>query len=157
MQFHISEQKIRKDRHRSILLIVVLLCLSVALLGKATLIDKGADLLLPIVGLLIFAPAIYVSYRHIQQGAAAYPSLTLDEENHQIAVCHQGAVVKIALLQNTSLRLQSRFGRVASIIVKTDAGQILKFAGYDNMETLVATLERLMPADKISSTSFLHQ
>lgn len=157
MQFHISEQKIRKDRRWAIVLIVVLLLCCIALLVKAAQIQAGSELLLPVAGLLILAVTIFATVNHIRQGAAAYPSLTLDEENHQVAVSYDNDVVDVDLLQVKSLRFQTRFGRIKSIILRADTGQIFKLVGFENMDELIAALERLVPADRVSRSAFLHQ
>lgn len=157
MQFHISEQKLRKDRHWTMVLIVVLLLGSIALLVKAVQVKAASELLLPVAGLLIFSVAIFASYRHIKQGAAAYPSLAFDEANHQVTVSYNNAAVHVNLLQVKSLRLQTRFGHVKSIILRAETGQIFKLAGFESMDTLITTLERQIPADRISRSAFLHQ
>ena len=157
MQFQISEQKLRKDRRWSIVLIVVLLLCCIALLVKATQVQAGSELLFPVAGLLILAVAIFATYNHIRQGVAAYPSLTLDEENHQVAVSYNKATVNVNLLQVKSMRFQTRFGRVKSIVLRADTGQIFKLVGFENMDVLIATLERLVPADRVSRSAFLHQ
>lgn len=157
MQFHISEQKLRKDRRWAMVLMAVLVLCCIVLLVRAVQANAASELLLPVAGLLIFAVAIFASYNHIKQGAAAYPALTVDEENHQVAVRYNGAIVNVDLLQVKSMRFQTRFGRVKSIILKADTGQIFKLVGFEGMDTLIATLERLVPADKVSRSAFLHQ
>ncbi|MGI6409366.1 MAG: hypothetical protein ACOX0Y_11920 [Thiopseudomonas sp.] len=157
MQFYISEQKVRKDRRWTIVLLAVLLLSSLAMLVKAVQAEAASDLLLPIAALFIFALGIFASYRHIQQGKAAYPVVTLDEQNHQAVVNYNNAVVHVNLLQVKALRFQTRFGRVKSIILKADTGQIFKLVGFENMDALIATLERLVPAEKVSRSAFLHQ
>lgn len=157
MQFHVSAQKVNKDRRWATGLILVLGLCCVALLIKAVQVEAASDLMLPIAGLLILALTIFVTFRHIQQGAAAYPSLALDEEKHQATLSYNGAVVPVDLLQVKNLRFQTRFGRVKSIVLKADTGEIFKLAGFENMDVLIATLERLVPADRVSRTAFLHQ
>ena len=83
--------------------------------------------------------------------------MTLDEQNHQAVVNYNNAVVHVNLLQVKALRFQTRFGRVKSIILKADTGQIFKLVGFENMDALIATLERLVPAEKVSRSAFLHQ
>ncbi len=157
MQFFISEQKVRKDRRWAIGVIVVLLLCCVVLLVKAVGVAAASELMLPVAGLVILALTIFATIRHIQKGAAAYPSVTLDKENHQAAVSYNGAVVQVDLLQVKNLRFQTRFGRIKSVILKVDTGEIFKFMGFENMDELIETLEQLVPADRVSRTAFLHQ
>ncbi len=157
MKFCISEQKVRKDRRWSIVLMVVLLLCSIALLVQAVQVKAASELLVPVAGLLIFALGIFASYRHIKQGAEAYPSVTLDEENHQAVVRFRDVIANVDLLQVKSLRFQTRFGRVRSIVLRTDTGAIFKFVGFEGMDALITALERLVPADRVSRSAFLHQ
>lgn len=157
MQFLVSEQKVRKDRRWAMALIVVLLLCCGALLVKALRVEAASGLMLPLAGLAILALTIFATVRHIQQGVAAYPSLTLDEEKHQATVSYNGVVVPVDLLQVKNLRFQTRFGRVKSIVLKAGTGEIFKLVGFKDMDVLIATLERLVPADRVSRTAFLHQ
>lgn len=157
MQFHISEQKVRKDRRWAIGLMMVLLLGCVALLVKVVQVKAASELMLPVAGLAILALTIFACYRHVKQGAAAYPSLTLDEEKHQATVSYNGAVVEVDLLQVKSLRFQTRFGKVRSVILRVDTGQIFKLAGFADMDGLIDSLERLVPADRVTRSAFLHQ
>lgn len=157
MQFLVSEQKVRKDRRWAVALIVVLLLCCVALLVKALQVSAASELMLPVAGLLILALTIFVTFNHIKQGLAAYPALMLDEEKHQAVVSFRDEVANIDLLQVKYLRFQTRFGRVKSIILKADNGQIFKLVGFEKMDVLIATLERLVPAERVSRSAFLHQ
>lgn len=157
MQFYVSEQKVAKDRRWAIGLIVVLLVCCVALLVKAVGVSAGSELMLPFAGLAILALTIFATFRHIQQGVAAYPSVRLDEARHQALVSYNGVSVQVDLLQVKSLRFQTRFGRVKSIVLKAGTGELFKLAGFEDMDGLIAALERLVPADRMSRTAFLHQ
>lgn len=157
MQFFVSEQKVRKDRRWAIGLMLVLLLGSLAMLVKAVRAEAASELLLPIVALLVFALGIFASYRHIKQGVDAYLSITLDESNHQAVMRFQDEIVNVDLLQVKYLRFQTRFGRIKSAILKADTGHIFKLIGFEDMDVLIATLERLVPAERVSSSAFLHQ
>ncbi len=128
------------------------------MLVKAVRAEAATELLLPIVALLVFAlGGIFASYRHIKQGVDAYLAITLDESNHQAVMRFQDEIVNVDLLQVKYLRFQTRFGRIKSAILKADTGHIFKLIGFEDMEVLIATLERLVPAERVSSSAFLHQ
>ena len=157
MQFFVSEQKVRKDRRWAIGLMLVLLLGSLAMLAQAVRAEAATDLLLPVVAILFFAIGIFASYRHIKQGVDAYLAVTLDESNHQAVMRFQGEIVHVDLLQVSYLRFQTRFGRIKSAILKADTGHIFKLIGFEDMDVLIATLERLVPAERVRSSAFLHQ
>lgn len=157
MQFFVSEQKVRKDRRWAIALVLVLLLGSLAMLAQAVRAEAATELLLPVVALFVFALGVFASYRHIKQGVDAYLAVTLDESNHQAVMHFQGEIVNVDLLQVNYLRFQTRFGRIKSAILKADTGDIFKLIGFEDMDVLIATLERLVPTERVSSSAFLHQ
>lgn len=157
MQFFVSEQKVRKDRRWAIGLVLVLLLGSLAMLVQAVRAEAAAELLLPVAVLLVLGLGIFASYRHIKQGVDAYLAVTLDESNHQAVMHFQDEIVNVDLLQVNYLRFQTRFGRIKSAILKADTGHIFKLIGFEDMDVLIATLERLVPAERVRSSAFLHQ
>ena len=157
MQFFVSEQKVRKDRRWAIGLVLVLLLGSLAMFVQAVRAEAATELLLPVVVLLLFSLGIFASYRHIKQGMGAYLAVTLDENNHQAVMRFQDEIVHVDLLQVKYLRFQTRFKRIKSAILMADTGHVFKLTGFENMDLLIATLERLVPAEKVSRSAFLHQ
>lgn len=156
MQFFVSEQQVSKDRRKLIYLVVFLLFVCVFLLLKAVNVKAATELFYPILGIIIFTPIFLSSYRKIKHGAATYPVLVLEQENRQITVRYKDIVVNVDLTQIEGLRLQSKSGSLVSIILKTAAGETLRFEGYKDMGALADALESLVPAEKVTKSSFFH-
>ncbi len=130
---------------------------SAGLVAKVLSTEKIGDLFFPIIGLLVFVPPIFGSYKRIREGKAAYPILELDESNGKIAVLHKDIKVIVDLSQIKNLRLQRKSGQLVSILVKTSSGENLRFDGYENFDTLASALERLTPKESIINASFFHR
>lgn len=126
-------------------------------MAKALSTDKISDLFFPVIGLLVFVPPIFGSYKRIREGKAAYPVLELDEPNGKAAVIYKDLKVIVDLSQIKNLRLQRKSGQLVSILVKTSSGENLRFDGYENLDALASTLERLTPKERITNASFYHR
>ncbi|RIX46048.1 MAG: hypothetical protein D3M94_10050 [Rhodocyclales bacterium GT-UBC] len=111
----------------------------------------------PVIGLLLFAPPIRRTYKIIKEGAGAYPVLELDENAGKIAVSYKDVVVTVDISQIKNLRLQFKSIALASIVVTTCSGEVMRFEGYENLEVLAAALERFTPADRITNAKFYHR
>jgi hypothetical protein len=157
MEFHVSNEHVRRERRKAVYLILFLAVISIALIAKVLNTDKISDLVYPIIGLLVFIPPIFGSYKRVREGKAAYPVLELDEPNGKIAVLHKDLKVIVDLSQIKNLRLQRKSGQLASILVKTSSGENLRFDGYENLDVLASALERLTPIESITNASFYHR
>ena len=157
MEFHVSKEHVRREIRKAGYLILFLAAASVGLMTKLLSTDKIGDLFFPIIGLLVFVPPIFGSYKRIREGKAAYPILELDELNGKVAVLHQDLKVIVDLSQIKNLRLQRKSGQLVSILVKTSSGENLRFDGYENLDVLASALERLTPKENITNASFFHR
>ena len=157
MEFHVSNKHVRRERNKAVYLILFLAVVFIALIAKVLSAEKISDLVYPIIGLLIFIPPIFGSYKRVREGKAAYPVLELDEPNGKIAVLHKDLKVIVDLSQINNLRLQRKSGQLVSILLKTSSGENLRFDGYENLDVLASALERLTPKESITNASFYHR
>lgn len=157
MEFHVSTEHVRRESRKAVYLILFLAVVSAGLLAKALSTDKISDLFFPIIGLFVFVPPIFGSYKRIREGKAAYPVLELDEPNGKVAVLHKDLKVIVDLSQIKNLRLQRKSGQLVSILVKTSSGENLRFDGYENLDVLASALERLTSKESITNASFYHR
>jgi hypothetical protein len=157
MEFHVSNEHVRRESRKAVYLILFLAVVSVGLVAKMLSIDKISDLFFPMMGLLVFVPPIFGSYKRIREGKAAYPILELDEPNGKVAVLHKDIKVIVDLSQIKNLRLQRKSGQLVSILVKTSSGENLRFEGYENPDLLASALERLTPKESITNATFYHR
>lgn len=157
MEFHVSNEHVRSERRKAVYLILFLAVVSIALMAKVLSADKISDLVYPIIGLLVFVPPIFGSFKRVREGRAAYPVLELDEPNGKVAVLHKDLKVIVDLSQIKNLRLQHKSGQLLSILVKTSSGENLRFDGYENLDVLASALERLTPKKSITNASFYHR
>lgn len=116
-----------------------------------------SDMIFPVIGLLLFAPPILRTYKIIKEGAGSYPVLELNENAGKIAVSYKDVVVTVDISQIKNLRLQYKSKALASVIVTTSSGEVMRFEGYENLEVLAAALERLTPADRITNAKLYHR
>lgn len=138
-------------------MIVFLVAVSAGLVAKLLSINKISDLFFPVIGLLVVIPAILAGYKRIKAGGAAYPVLELDEPNGKVAVLHKDLKVIVDLSQIKNLRLQRKSDQVVSILVRTSSGESLRFDGYENLDVLASSLERLTSKGSITNASFYHR
>jgi hypothetical protein len=157
VEFHVSTEHVRRENRKAFYLILFLVVVSVGLVAKVLSTDKISDLFFPIIGLLVFVPPIFGSYKRIREGKAAYPVLEIDEPNRKVAVLHKDLKVIVDLSQIKNLRLQRKSGQLISILVKTSSGENLRFDGYENIDVLASALERLTPKESITNASFYHR
>lgn len=157
MEFHVSNEHVRRERRKAVYLILFLTAISSALIAKMLSSDKISDLVYPIIGLLVFVTPIFGSYKRIREGKAAYPVLELDEPNGKVAVLYKDLKVIVNLSQIKNLRLQLKSGQLVSILIKTSSGEDLRFDGYENLDVLASALERLAPKERITNASFYHR
>ena len=157
MEFHVSTEHVRRESRKAVYLILFLAVVSAGLVAKVLSTDKISDLFFPIIGLFVFVPPIFGSYKRIREGKAAYPVLELDEPNGKVAVLHKDLKVIVDLSQIKNLRLQRKSGVLVSILVKTSSGEDLRFDGYENLDVLASAFERLTPKESITNASFYHR
>jgi len=157
MEFHVSKEHVRRESRKAVYLILFLAVVSAGLVAKVLSTEKISDLFFPIIGLLVFAPPIFGSYKRIREGKGAYPVLELDELNGKVAVLHKDLKVIVDLSQIKNLRLQRKSGQLVSILLKTSSGENLRFDGYENLDVLASALERLTPKESITNASFYHR
>ena len=107
--------------------------------------------------LLVFIPPTFASYKRVKEGKTAYPVLELDEPNRKVALLHKDLKVIVDLSQIKNLRLQRKSDQLVSILVRTSSGENLKFDGYENLNVLASSLERLTPKESVTNASFYHR
>ncbi|APW45366.1 hypothetical protein [Rhodoferax antarcticus] len=157
MEFHVSNEHVRRERRKAVYLILFLAVISSALIAKVLSTEKISDLVYPIIGLLVLSLQFFGSYKRIREGKAAYPVLELDEPNGKVAVLYKDLKVIVDLSQIKNLRLQRKSGQLVSILVYTSSGEDLRFDGYENLDVLASALERLAPKESITNASFYHR
>lgn len=157
MQFHVSNQHVRRDRRKCIFVIVFLLAVAAGLVAKMLSTGKVSDQFFPIVAVFFVASVIINSYKRIKEGSSGYPTLQVDESSRKVAVQHKDLVVVVDLANIKKLRLQRKSGRLVSILVKTSSGESLRFEGYEKLDDLASVLERLTPVERITHASFYHR
>lgn len=155
--FHVSAAHVKAQSRKVIggmLILAALVVGCVALLLKAK--DFGS-MIIPAIGIFLFAPPIRRIYRTLKEGAASYPIVEVDEAASKLTVKHKDISVVVDVTRNENLRLQYKSGRLASAIVKMSSGEVMRFEGYENMEALVSFLESVTPREKITRASFYHR
>ncbi len=157
MEFHVSKEHVQRESRKAVYLILFFAAVSAGLVAKLLHTNKISGLVFPIIGLLVFVPLIFSSYKRIKEGKAAYPVLELDEPNGKVAVLYKDLKVIVDLSQIKNLRLQRKSGKLVSILVKTSSGENLRFDGYENLDVLASALERLTPKESITNASFYHR
>jgi hypothetical protein len=83
----------------------------------------------------------------------------LNENEGRIAVCYKDVVVKVDITQieKGNLRLHYKSKAWASAIVTTNSGEVMRFEGYEDLDTLANALERLTPTDRVAHAKFYHR
>ena len=157
MEFHVSDEHVRRETRKGVYVVLFLAAISAGLVAKLVSSHNISELFLPIIGLLIFIPPIFTSYKRIKEGRAAFPTLELDEPNRKVAVLHKDLKVIVDISQIKKLRLQRRSGELVSIVVKTSSGETLRFDGYEKIDVLASAFERLTPKGSITNASFFHR
>lgn len=157
MRFQVAAEHIKRQNRKSAFFALFLTVLSIACVGMLLGAKSLSDMIFPVIGLLLFAPPILRTYRIIKEGARSYPVLELDENAGKISVSYKDVVVAVDLSQTKNLRLQYKSNALASVIVTTSSGEVMRFEGYENLEVLAAALERLTPADRITNAKFYHR
>ena len=115
------------------------------------------DMVFPVIGIFLFVPPIFRTYKHIKEGAGSYPVIELDEATGKIAVSYKDVIVTVDITQIKNLRLQHKSEHLASVIVTTSSGEVMRFEGYENLEILASALEHLTPKDKVTNAKFYHR
>jgi hypothetical protein len=157
MRFQVTAEHIKRQNRKSAFFALFLTVLSVACLGMVLDAKSLSDMIFPVIGLLLFAPPILRTYKIIKEGAGSYPVLELNENAGKIAVSYKDVVVTVDISQIKNLRLQYKSKALASVIVTTSSGEVMRFEGYENLEVLAAALERLTPADRITNAKLYHR
>ncbi|WP_374352610.1 hypothetical protein [Chitinimonas sp.] len=157
MEFQISDDFVRRQGRKAVFRIVCCLAISPVLVVWALDSSSSNDKYWPIIGLVVLAAEIARSYKQISAGKSAYPVITLDEQSRRLVARHGGTEAACDLSQIVSLRLQTTSGELRSVLVKTASGEELRFVGYENLELLGASLERLTPQENIAKASIFHR
>ena len=156
MRFQVTAEHVKQQSRKSTFLALLLVVLSVVCVGALLNAKSLSDLVFPVIGLLLFVPHILRIYKINKEGAGSYPALELNESIGKIAVSYKDVVVTVDITQIKNLRLQYKSKCLASVIVTTNSGEIMRFQGYENLETLATVLERLTPSDRITCAKFYH-
>jgi len=157
MIFRVTSEHIKRQNRKSayVALFFVLLCVGciVALISEKSI----SGMILPAIGFLLFLPPIFRTYRTIQDGAGSYPVIELNEGSGNISVSHKDVVVTVDITQIKNLRLQHKADRIASVIVTTSSGEVMRLEGYENLDALADSLKRLTPSDRITNANIYHR
>ena len=156
MRLQVTTEHIKKQNRKSVFFALFMTVLSVACVGMLLDAKYLSDMAFPVIGLLLFTPPIRRAYKMIKEGAGAYPILELDENAGKVAVSYKDVVITVDISQIKNLRLQFKSNSLASVIVTTSSGEVMRFEGYENLEVFAAALERLTPADRITNAKLYH-
>ena len=154
--FHVSAEHVKAQNRKLVFAMIFLAALLIGCIALLLNAKSIGDMIFPAIGVILFAPPIGKIYRTIKEGAGSYPIVKIDNSTGTLTVHHKDVSVAVDLTQSANLRIQYKSGRVVSSIVKTSSGEIMRFEGYENMETLVSFLESVIPQEKISRASFYH-
>lgn len=157
MRFQVTTEHIKKQNRKTAFFALFMALLSVACVGMLLKAKPLSDMVFPVVGLLLFTPPILRAYKIIKEGAGTYPVLELDESAGKIAVSYKDVVVTVDISQIKNLRLQFKSNALASVIITTSSGEVMRFEGYENITVLAAALERLTPAERITNAKLYHR
>ena len=152
MQFQITPEYVKKQNRKSTFFALFVAVLAIACVGMLLDAKSLSDMVFPAIGLLLFTPPMLGTYRIIKAGADAYPVLDLDESAGVLSVSCKDVVVTVEIPLLKNLRLQFKSDTLASVIVTTSAGQVMRFEGYESLEVLAAALERLTPAERTTNS-----
>jgi hypothetical protein len=83
----------------------------------------------------------------------------LNEDEGKIAVSHKDffVTVDITQIEKKNLRLQYKSKAWASAIFTTNSGEVMRFEGYEDLDTLANALERLTSTDRVAHAKFCHR
>ena len=157
MHFQVTAEHIKRQNRKSVYLTLFLLLLSAGCIGALFNTASISKKLFALIGLFFFAQTIYRAYKIRKEGDKSYPTLELDEKEGTISVAYEDVVVKVDITQIKNLRLQHKSSALESVLVTTNAGQDMRFEGYENLEVLAESLKRLIPADRVSNAKFYHR
>jgi hypothetical protein len=157
MHFQVTAEHIKRQNRKSVYLTIFLLLLSAGSVAAILNAESVSKKLFALIGLFIFAQAIYRAYKVRTEGDKSYPTLELDEKQGTISVAYEDVVVKVDITQIKNLRLQYKSSALESVLVTTSAGQDMRFEGYENLDVLAESLKRLTPADRVSNAKFYHR
>lgn len=101
--------------------------------------------------------AAWTAWKARRDGAQTWPWLEVREESASLAVGYRDMTVSVALPDVQQLRLQYRQGRLASLLLKTQAGQQLRIEGYERMQQLADMLLRLVPPQRVVRARWYHR
>lgn len=157
MEFQVSAEHVRRQtRMKTYVLIFCFLELFISV-SRLAVANNPAEYPAPLIGLLVGVFLSLAMGKQILAGKAAFPVVTLDEDKRTLTLHHQDLSGTIDLTQLASLRLQRKSGKLASIVIKTGSGQSFKFEGYENLDQLATSLERLVPGERTSKAAFFHR
>jgi len=157
MKFHVTASHVKQQNRKSVYAALFFTALSAGCIATVLSAKSISDMVFPVIGIFLFTPLILRIYRHIKGGAKLYPVIDLDEAAGKIAASHRDIVVTIDITQIKNLRLQHKSGRLASIIVTTSSGKVMRFEGYENMDALASALERFTPKERVTNARFYHR
>ena len=157
MKFHISASHVKRQNRKAIYLILFFTVLIAGFIAKLVSSKSIEGMTFPVIGIIIFAPTIFRTYKRIKEGADAYPVIELDELTGKIAVSYKDVIVTVDVTQIKNLRLQYKSEHLESVIVKTSSGEVMRFEGYENLDTLASNLVRFTPAENITNAKLYHR
>ena len=157
MIFRVSTTHIKRQSRKAIyvgLFFAVLIAGGIAMIVNS---KSFSGMLLPAAGVLFFSQSIFGTYKHLKEGADAYPVVKLDEATGTMAVSHKDITVTVTLSQIDKLRLQYNSKTLESILLKTKSGEKLRFEGYENLVAMASVLERHVPKENIEIAKWYHR
>lgn len=157
MKYHISASHVKRQNRKAVYLILFFTVLIAGFIAKLASSKTIDGIFFPAIGILIFAPMIFKTYKRIKEGADAYPVVELDEVSGKIAVSYKDVIVTVDVTQIKNLRLQYKSEHLESVIVKTSSGEIMRFEGYENLDVLASNLERFTPKENITNAKLYHR
>lgn len=106
---------------------------------------------------LLGAHTAWSAWKARRDDAQTWPWFEVREESASLAVRYRDMTVIVELPNVQQLRLQYRKGRLASLLLKTQAGQQLRIEGYERMQQLADMLLRLVPPQRVVRAHWYHR
>jgi hypothetical protein len=157
VQFHVTASHVKQQNRKSVYVALFLTALTAGCIAAAVGAKSLSAIVFPVIGIFLFTPPIFKTYKHIKEGARSYPVIDLDEAAGKIAVSYKDIVVTVDITRIKNLRLQHKSERLVSVIVTTASGEVMRFDGYENLNILASALERLTPKEKVTNAKFYHR
>ncbi|HEY9035357.1 MAG TPA: hypothetical protein VIM96_01450 [Pseudomonadales bacterium] len=156
MIYRITRKYIRQQQRHEFAFILVLSALFLSAAYQLITAKNLEGILWPVLAILLLPHPIFRACPNIRAGENCYPVIEINETAKTIKASHdaESATADISQIQN--LRLQYRSGIISSIILKTHKEETLRLYGYENLEKIAETLEKLTPVENITRVKFFH-